>query len=431
MAFIVPNAPYTGTGSTKYANINQSEPDSVDLEILGNTSNYVRSGGVVTVNASSNITVSAGVAVVNGSPYAFSSFSVTIASATDYRFDLVVARLSSGSVSVQIVSGADSATNPMLPKSRTVLTGSETFSSSTNYDPDTDVVLASIFKNGAVDLTEASVVDKRVVNASPVTYTGGSAPTSTSKDTVGDVIVVNTDVYVKVDSSTWKIMAKRDEVESAKIPIGGMFPWAGATSATPPSTSMYLECNGSEINRATYSTLFGIIGTTYGSGNGTSTFNLPNLQGDTYLVGAIPANVGGAVGTNNYKISDTQLPRHGHGNGNLGVPAMQGTVTNIPHNHLSGLEAGDEFVIRKSTYGATPYRIPDINYSTVPNGMQTQTKQTTINNLGGPLVSVTTPATALVGSLAQAGGNPAFGGTADDVDNRPKSIRVRWFIRHT
>lgn len=52
---------------------------------------------------------------------------------------------------------------------------------------------------------------------------------------------------------------------------------AFAQSAIP---SDYLECDGSAVSRTTYATLFAKIGTTYGAGNGTTTFNLPDLRGE-------------------------------------------------------------------------------------------------------------------------------------------------------
>lgn len=42
----------------------------------------------------------------------------------------------------------------------------------------------------------------------------------------------------------------------------------------------WLECNGAEISRMTYSSLFNLIGTTYGNGDGSTTFNLPDLRGE-------------------------------------------------------------------------------------------------------------------------------------------------------
>ena len=55
---------------------------------------------------------------------------------------------------------------------------------------------------------------------------------------------------------------------------GMVIPYAG-TSAP----SGWLLCDGSAISRTTYSALFSAIGTTYGVGDGSSTFNLPNFQG--------------------------------------------------------------------------------------------------------------------------------------------------------
>ena len=50
----------------------------------------------------------------------------------------------------------------------------------------------------------------------------------------------------------------------------------------------WLLCNGAAISRETYAALFNVIGTTYGSGNGSTTFNLPNLVDKfvTYSIGA-------------------------------------------------------------------------------------------------------------------------------------------------
>lgn len=42
----------------------------------------------------------------------------------------------------------------------------------------------------------------------------------------------------------------------------------------------FLVCNGAAVSRTTYAALFGAIGTTYGAGNGTTTFNLPEARGE-------------------------------------------------------------------------------------------------------------------------------------------------------
>lgn len=72
-----------------------------------------------------------------------------------------------------------------------------------------------------------------------------------------------------------------------------------ASSVVP---SGFLYCDGTAVSRTTYSTLFNRIGTTYGVGNGTTTYNLPNYKG-AFLRGASSQVVGGitytagAVGT--------------------------------------------------------------------------------------------------------------------------------------
>ena len=64
------------------------------------------------------------------------------------------------------------------------------------------------------------------------------------------------------------------------LPTGSYIQFAG--SQAPDG---FLVCNGGEISRTTYSALFVVIGTTYGSGDGSTTFNLPNLI-DRFLQGS-------------------------------------------------------------------------------------------------------------------------------------------------
>ena len=56
------------------------------------------------------------------------------------------------------------------------------------------------------------------------------------------------------------------------VPTGTVLSFAGNTAP-----SNYLLCDGSAVSRITYADLFNVIGTTYGAGDGSSTFNLPNL----------------------------------------------------------------------------------------------------------------------------------------------------------
>ena len=56
--------------------------------------------------------------------------------------------------------------------------------------------------------------------------------------------------------------------------VGTIKPWGKATAPNG-----YLLCDGSAVSRTTYADLFGVIGTTYGTGDNSTTFNVPDLQG--------------------------------------------------------------------------------------------------------------------------------------------------------
>jgi microcystin-dependent protein len=58
-------------------------------------------------------------------------------------------------------------------------------------------------------------------------------------------------------------------------PVGEVIMWP---LASPPAG--FLECDGAQISRATYAALFAVLGTTYGPGDGTTTFNLPDYRGE-------------------------------------------------------------------------------------------------------------------------------------------------------
>jgi len=107
------------------------------------------------------------------------------------------------------------------------------------------------------------------------------------------------------------------------IPTATIVPWSD--SSVP---SGFLECNGAAVSRTTYADLFAIVGTTYGAGDGSSTFNVPDLQ-DNVPVGksnnkalastggantvTSTGNVGGS--TANATLSTAQLASHSHTGG--------------------------------------------------------------------------------------------------------------------
>lgn len=69
---------------------------------------------------------------------------------------------------------------------------------------------------------------------------------------------------------------------SAALPIGGMMPYGGSAD---PAGGFWLICDGRPLSRTLYSGLYSVIGTSFGAGDGSTTFNLPDTKGRT-LVGA-------------------------------------------------------------------------------------------------------------------------------------------------
>jgi microcystin-dependent protein len=86
--------------------------------------------------------------------------------------------------------------------------------------------------------------------------------------------------------------------------------FAGATA--PPG---YLLCDGAAVSRSTYSSLFTTIGTAYGTGNGTTTFNLPNLQNRIPVGRGTDADfdvLGETGGTKTVSLTASNIPSHNH-----------------------------------------------------------------------------------------------------------------------
>ena len=123
------------------------------------------------------------------------------------------------------------------------------------------------------------------------------------------------------------------------IPTATIIPWSD--SSVP---SGYLECNGQTVSRSTYSALFAIVGTTYGAGDGSSTFALPDLQ-DRCIVsksnnkalastgGANTVTKTGNVGgsTANATLSTPQLSSHSHSGGGNASPPGRYKASSAPN----------------------------------------------------------------------------------------------------
>lgn len=331
MAFIIPNATDTASGA-KYENLDQAEPDSLDFEILGNAGRSgVLSGCAVTALSASNtaVSVSGGVVILNGQPYIVSgqsSFALP-AAPTDARFDVIVVRVSASTATLTTVKGNDELANPEFPQSNNALASGVTFDGSIHINLETDVVLASIYRQSTQNITESRIADRRVLHSSSIFDQGTAAPSSSSGST-GSVFFRNNraqgssgaGLYVKNSTGSWLELAQNN---GPQVPTGSVVGWA-LTSSVPTG---WLECDGSNVSRTTYAELFSAIGTTYGTGDGSTTFGLPNFNGK-HLRGTTNT---GLLGTNVGSDSvNVPVPQHSH---NMGHDHGMQHYHSVDHDH--------------------------------------------------------------------------------------------------
>lgn len=124
--------------------------------------------------------------------------------------------------------------------------------------------------------------------------------------------VANEDIFAIVDVSeneTKKV--KYSDILNNLIPVGIQVAYGG----TVPPTG-WLICDGSAVSRTTYAELFKVIGTSYGAGDGSTTFNLPNKKG-RLSAGYDSTNskfnaIGKKLGEETHTLTAQELASHNH-----------------------------------------------------------------------------------------------------------------------
>lgn len=131
-----------------------------------------------------------------------------------------------------------------------------------------------------------------------------------------------------------------------QLPAGTILPYAG--SSAPGG---FVLCDGSAISRTTYANLFAILGTTWGAGNGTTTFNVPDLRGRAPIgagtgSGLTARTLGANVGAETANIAHTHtVTAHNHqvtapDGVNMGVYGSGGTVGLAGSSAVTGAGGG-------------------------------------------------------------------------------------------
>jgi microcystin-dependent protein len=129
------------------------------------------------------------------------------------------------------------------------------------------------------------------------------------------------------------------------INTGLIIPWSSV--ATP---SGFLDCDGSAVSRSTYSALFAVVGTNYGVGDGSTTFNLPDLtdrvcvhksptktQFSTGGANANPLSAPVTLTVGNTTLSTPELPSHTHPTtGTVLTAPAENQASSTPGGRISG-----------------------------------------------------------------------------------------------
>lgn len=133
-------------------------------------------------------------------------------------------------------------------------------------------------------------------------------------------------------------------------------PFAGST--VPAG---YLLCDGSEVSRATYAMLFTAIGTTYGTGDGSTTFNIPDLSGrvaigpsQTHALGSTGGAATVTLSTSNLPMHHHSVPKHGHTDTIAAkTPSLSHTITQAVFKYNSPKAATNSSGSSKTTCAGT------------------------------------------------------------------------------
>ena len=145
-------------------------------------------------------------------------------------------------------------------------------------------------------------------------------------------------------------------------PVGTVSMFAGATAPAG-----YLLCDGAAVSRTTYADLFAVIGTTYGVGDGATTFNLPNVN-DRNVVGPGSRAVGATGGAETHTLTTAEMPSHSH------------TINDPGHTHTyqQPTTTGAD---TPGSVDSSPNEIDINTFPTVSTG--SSTTGITVNNTGG------------------------------------------------
>jgi microcystin-dependent protein len=139
----------------------------------------------------------------------------------------------------------------------------------------------------------------------------------------------------------------------------------------------YLLCDGTAVSRTTYANLFTVIGTTYGAGDGSTTFNVPNLKGrvvlcvgDSGTAGHTNHALASSGGEEAHTLTTNEIPSHTHNGPNHSHSYGDTTGTTLVVQSGSGAtvvnQAGNTLLTGAAGTGATTSTGGSVGHNTLP-----------------------------------------------------------------
>lgn len=222
--------------------------------------------------------------------------------------------------------------------------------------------------------TQAATLNVNATGAKPILKATGSGIVALSgrETQAGGMYSVQYSTALNSSNGAWLLL----NPAAASTPAGIVADFMGTT--IPDG---WLPCYGQAISRTTYADLFAAVGTLYGTGDGSTTFNLPDFRGrvgagqddmggsnaarlsGTY--GSVSQALGGTLGTSSHVLTAAQMPAHRH-EGN--------TDSAGDHNHGVSIAASGTLAS-----GSSPVLGPataTLNFSTLNSGTHTHSFST-------------------------------------------------------
>lgn len=217
-------------------------------------------------------------------------------------------------------------------------------------------------------------------------------------------------------------------VSSQSAPAGTIQAFAGSTIPNG-----WLACDGTAVSRTTYAGLFASIGTTHGTGNGTTTFHLPDYRG-RMLRGGDSLFGGTAANRDPDKASRTAMNAGGNVGNNVGSVQAQATSKNglVLSGSAPSLTGTTSFSTASHKHLGTT-GTSDQKYFTRPNGSViasvSNSPAGSSNSFGGPgLINISFTGNAdASASVGITGGSFSLG--TGDNETRPINAYVNYIIK--